>query len=53
MRDLADQRLIAHLFAKAADHRRDLRVEKRLGEDFGIDKEDFKILSRRVENLYH
>ena len=53
MGDLADQRLIAHLLTKAADHGRDLCVEQRLGEDFGIDEENLKILPRGVEYLDH
>ena len=53
MRDLAHQGLIAHLFAKAADHRGHLRVEQRFGKDLGVDVEDLKILPCRVEHFDH
>ena len=51
-RDLAHKRLIADLIAEAADHRRDLRVKERAGKNVALDKEDFKILPGRVEDLH-
>ncbi len=40
MGDLTHQSFISHLFAKATDHRRDLRVEQGFGKDARIDKEN-------------
>ena len=51
-RDLACQRLVADLIAKAANHRRDLGVEERLRDHAGEGVEDLEILSRRMEHLH-
>ena len=51
--DPLDEGLIADLFAKAADHRGDLRVKQRLGDHPGVDKEDLQILTRGMEHLDH
>ena len=49
--DLAHQRLVADLFAEAADHRGDLRVEQGRRKHLALDKEDLEILARGVEDL--
>ena len=50
--NLLDQRLIADLFAKAADHGGDLRVKQGIGKDIALDEKDFQILARRVKDLH-
>ena len=52
MRDLLDQRLVAHLFAKSADHGGHLRVEQWLGEHPAFYEEDFQILPGGMEHLH-
>ena len=46
-----DQRLVADRVAKAAHHRRDLRIEYRVRHLAGQLKEDFEVLARRVKHL--
>ena len=51
-RHLPHQRLVADLVAVAADHRRHLGVEERLGQHAGGGLEDLEVLPRRVEHLH-
>ena len=51
--DLAHQRLVADLVAKAADHGGDLGVEHRFRQDIALDEEDFQILAGGVKDLDH
>ena len=53
MGDLADQGFIAHLLAKAADHRSNLGIKQRAGNHTVIDMKNLQILPGRVKYLDH
>ena len=50
--DLFDQRLVAHLFAKAADHGGNLGVKQGHGKAIAFDKENFQILAGSVKDFH-
>ena len=52
MGELAGQRFIRRGLAEARNHRRDLRVEQRIGDQPALMIENLDVLPRRVQHLH-